>query len=106
MIRLRFRGYGYTVPGFLVLGFLLLRPVFEHFAGPNDELWRRQLNGGVVMLAGILSLAVGLWADKRDGQSVYSPAGWISELFDSRHTCLGLPMRLVGILLVIASFLF
>ena len=94
MIHPGFRGYGYTVPGFPALGFNLLRPIFEHFAGRNDEVWRRQLNGGVVLLSGILSLVGGMWADKRDDQNVCSLAGWISELFDSQHTRFGVPLRL------------
>ena len=97
----RFHGFG---------RFLILLPVALYI--PLRALvgeWEESHHAAVVCLclalSGAITLAIAAVLDKKSGINIYSMHAWTKGLMESRHTFFYLPIRVVGLLAIVASLL-
>ncbi len=102
----RSKGLGYA--GFLILigCFLLIRPLIEHLESSSEAMLRRHIGAAVFATAGVLTFGLAAFLDKKSGPEVFSKSAWSSEILDSQHIMLYLPLRLIGVLYFALSFIF
>ena len=86
--------------------FLVLRPLAEAFIHEPEAALRRHLGALVFATAGVLTFCAAAVLDRRSGVDVFSKVAWTSQLMESQHIMLFQPLRLVGVVYFVASFLF
>ena len=97
------KGYGIAAPGFVVLGFLVLRPLIESLLGRGAAGLHHHLNAAVLAFAGVASFTLAARLDKKSGIDVFSRYAWREGFLESRHSIIYLPLRTVGVLFVLIS---
>ena len=97
------KGYGIAAPGFVIVGFLILRPALETLFGRDGPGLHGRINAAVLAFAGVASFVLAAHMDKKAGIKVLSKYAWTEGFFESRHSILYLPLRAIGILFVLIS---
>ncbi len=85
---------------------MIIRPLFESIFGRGTDSLHNQTNTVVLSISGILTFLIAARLDKKSGIDVYSKSTWKSHFFESQHIVLYLPLRVVGVVLFLTSFLF
>ncbi len=102
----RSKGLGFAGLLILIGCFLSIRPLVEHLDGSPEAILRRHIGAAVFGAAGVLTFGFAAYLDRKSGPSVFSMRAWSSELLESQHIMLYLPLRLVGVLYFALSFIF
>lgn len=97
------KGYGIAAPGFVVLGFLILRPLLESLLGRDYSGLHHHLNAAVLAFAGVASFFLAAHLDKKSGIDVFCKYAWSEGFLESKHSIVYLPLRVVGVLFVFIS---
>jgi hypothetical protein len=98
-----FKRYGYLVWPILIAAFFIIPPLIRTLSSDSEDVMRRHMNGAVLVFSGCLIFWIAARADKKNGLDVRSKYTWTSEILVSEHRCFGIPMRLVGVGLVVIS---
>ncbi len=98
----RFKGLGKVIFLVPLLLTILLRMIFGDEESSNRAIYLC----AIMNLTGIITFGIAVAQDKKTGIDPFSRKAWTSELLESEHIFLHLPLRLVGLLALLVSPLF
>ena len=95
----RFRGFGKALILVPVLSYIPLRAI----VGQWEESHRSAVLALSLLVSGLITLVIAANLDKKAGIDLRSRNAWTIGLLESQHIFFYLPIRLVGVILLLAS---
>ncbi len=95
----RFKGLGFLLVLVPVLSYIPLRAI----VGGWEETHRSVVLCISLAVSGALVFAIAAIQDKKSGITAWSRSAWTSSLLESQHICFYVPLRLAGVIMIIAS---
>ena len=95
----RFQGIGKALILVPVLSYIPLRLIVGNF----EESHHRAVVSLSLLASGLITLFIAAVEDKKGGIALLSRQAWGAGLMESRHIFFYLPIRLVGVIMLVAS---